>query len=279
MRVTPSTPMTPSLQSPLRESLGSLLYELRWIASDTAMMTWRNLMRYVRNPEFFGTNLAGPVMFVLLFTYVFGGAIQTGEMAYVDFLIPGILMQNSVFNGMQTGVGLAEDLQKGIVDRYRSLPMARSAVLGGRVVSTTIFAFLTAIWTLIIAATIGMRFHGDLIPAIMVPFTIAAFSFGFCWVAALVGVIARNAEVVGSVSFVVVLPLSFLSSSFVPVETMPGWVQAFAAVNPITHAVDLTRALTQGGPIATTAWITAAWTIALTLIFAPLATWRYTRKQ
>lgn len=263
--------------SPIRDVVGSLLYEFRWIASDTWMLTWRNLMRYVRNPEFLGTNIAGPVMFVLLFTYTFGGAISTGEMAYVDFLIPGILIQNSVFNGMQTGVGLAEDLQKGIVDRYRSLPMARSAVLGGRVASTAIFAFLTAIWTLAIAVAIGMRFHGELIPVILLPFTIAAFSFGFCWVAAFIGAIARNAEVVGSATFVIALPLSFLSSAYVPVETMPGWLQVFAQVNPVTNAVDLARALAQGGPLVANASIATLWIIALVLIFAPIATWRYSR--
>ncbi len=263
--------------SPIREVVWSVFYEFRWVASDTWMLTWRNLMRYARNPEFLLTSIAGPVMFVLLFTYTFGGAISTGDMAYVDFLIPGILIQNSVFNAMQTGVGLAEDLQQGIVDRYRSLPMARSAVLGGRVTSTAIFAFLTAIWTLAIAVVIGMRFHGDLIPAIFLPFTIAAFSFGFCWVAAFIGAIARSAEVVGSATFIIALPLSFLSSAYVPVETMPGWLQLFAKVNPVTNAVDLARALAQGGPLIANAVITALWVIAMVFVFAPLATWRYSR--
>lgn len=281
----PTTQITPNLpplsrgrlRGGLTELASAIAVESRWIVPDTAMMTWRNLMRYVRNREFLGTNIAGPVMFVLLFTYTFGGAISTGEIAYVDFLIPGILIQNSVFNAMQTGVGLADDLQKGIVDRYRSLPMARSAVLGGRVVSTAIFAFLTAIWTLAIAVAIGMRFHGDLVPAILLPFAIAAFSFGFCWVAAFVGAIARSAEAVGSATFIIALPLSFLSSAYVPVETMPGWLQVFAEVNPVTHAVNLARALAQGGPLISNASITAFWITVMICVFAPIATWRYSR--
>ena len=156
--------MTQTLQrpeSPFRETIGSVLYEFRWLVSDTAMMTWRNLMHYRRNPETLASTIAGPVMFLLLFNYVFGGAIGAGrDFNYIDYLVPGILIQNNLFTVMNTGIGIAQDLQKGFVDRYRSLPMARSAVLGGRVCATTLVSFASVYWTLAIALIFGMRFHG-----------------------------------------------------------------------------------------------------------------------
>ena len=128
------TQTLPRPESPFRETIGSVLYEFRWLVADTAMMTWRNLMHYRRNPETLASTIAGPVMFLLLFNYVFGGAIGAGrDFNYIDYLVPGILIQNNLFTVMNTGIGIAQDLQKGFVDRYRSLPMARSAVLGGRV--------------------------------------------------------------------------------------------------------------------------------------------------
>ena len=275
-------PVPPS--TPLREAIGSLLYEFRWLASDTAMMAWRNLMHYRRNPEALLSTIAGPVMFLLLFTYVFGGAIGGAigagrDFNYIDYLVPGILIQNNLFTVMNSGIGLASDLQKGFVDRYRSLPMARSAVLGGRVVAMTLLSFASVIWTLGIALLFGMRFHGGFWPAFILPFVVAAFCFAFAWVSALVGVSVRNAETASSMTFFIAIPLTFLSSAFVPVETMPGWLQAIAEVNPITQVVNLCRNLAQGGPITSLAWTTALWIAIFILGIGSLATWRYKRIQ
>ncbi len=262
----------------MREAIGSVLYEFRWLTTDTAMMTWRNLMHYRRNPETLASTVAGPVMFLLLFNYVFGGAIGAGrDFNYIDYLVPGILIQNNLFTVMNTGIGIAQDLQKGFVDRYRSLPMARSAVLGGRVCATTLVSFASVYWTLGIALLFGMRFHGGLVPALILPLVVAAFCFAFAWVSALVGVSVRNAETASSSTFFITIPLTFLSSTFVPVETMPGWLQAFAEVNPITHVVNLCRNLAQGGPLASYAWITAFWVAVMILGIGSLATWRYRR--
>ena len=272
-------PSPPPSRGRLRGGLGELAsaiaVESRWIISDTAVMTWRNLIRYRRSPELLLFSTLSPVMFIFLFNYVFGGAIPTGNLNYIDFLMPGILVQTTLFSATQTGVGLAEDLQKGMVDRYRSLPMARSAVLGGRVAAETLVSLFVACLMLAVGYIIGMRFHGGFWPGFAVPFMVAGFAFGFSWVAAFIGASVRNAEGAGSLMFFVVFPFTFLSSAFVPIETMPGWLQPFTSVNPVTYAVDLGRALSQGGPILTNAWPTALWTLAFTFVVGPVAVWRY----
>ena len=262
----------------MREAVSSIAYEFRWLAADTWMLAWRMLMHYRRTPEMLASAVFSPIMFLVMFNYVFGGAIGgSAEFAYIDYLVPGVLIQNNVFTVMQTGVGLADDLQKGVIDRYRSLPMARSAVLAGRVTATTMVSLLTVFWTIGIAMIIGMRFHGGLWPALCLPFVVAAFSFGFAWISALVGVSVRNAETAGSLTFFVAIPLTFLSSTFVPVETMPGWLQAFVETNPITQVVNLCRNLAQGGPIAPYALPTALWIVVMVFGIGSLATWRYKR--
>ncbi len=271
--VQPTIPET----SAVGELFSAVGMELRWIIADTIVMAWRNLLRYRRSPELALFTTASPVMFVFLFNYVFGGAIPTGDLNYIDYLIPGILVQNTLFSSTQTGVGLAEDLQKGMVDRYRSMPMARSAVLGGRVVAETLVSIFIACLMLAFGYILGMRFHGGFWPAVSVPFMVAGFSFGFSWVAALVGASVRNAESAGSLMFFAVFPLTFLSSAFVPIETMPGWLQVFAEANPVTRAVDLGRALSQGGPIAANAWATAAWSLGVAAVVGPIAVWQYRR--
>ena len=264
-------------RSAFGELLSAVAVEGRWLLADTAVMTWRNLIRYRRSPELLMFSTLSPVMFVLLFNYVFGGAIPTGDLNYIDYLMPGILVQTTIFSATQTGVGLAEDLQKGMVDRYRSLPMARSAVLGGRVVAETLVSLFVACLMLAVGLIIGMRFHGDFWPGFSLPFVVAGFAFGFSWVAALVGASVRNAESAGSMMFFVVFPLTFLSSAFVPIESMPGWLQAFANINPVTSAVDLGRSLSQGGAIVEHVWPTVLWTLGMTLVIGPVAVWQYRR--
>ena len=262
-----------------RSSLGELAsavgVEFRYLIADTAIMTWRNIIRYRRAPELLIFSTISPVMFVLLFNYVFGGAIPTGDLAYIDFLMPGILIQTTIFGATQTGTGLAEDLQKGMVDRYRSLPMARSAFLGGRIVAETLVNIFVACLMLGVGYIIGMRFHGGFWPGFAMPFMVAGFAFGFSWVAAVVGASVRNPESAGSMMFFVIFPLTFLSSAFVPIESMPGWLQPFTKINPVTYAVDLGRALSQGGPIIANAWPTVLWTLAFTFVVGPVAVWRY----
>ena len=258
-------------------TLADLSAEVRHIVPDTLAMTWRNLARYRRSPELLMFSTISPIMFVLLFNYVFGGAIRTGDLSYINYLIPGILIQTTIFGSTNTGVGLADDLQKGMVDRYRSLPMARSAVISGRIIADTLVNFFVAILMIGVGVAIGMRFNGGFWPAVALPFTVAGFSFGFSWMAALVGSSVRNVESASSALFMFVFPLTFISSAFVPVATMPGWLQPFAENNPVTIAVDLGRALSQGGPLVSDAILSLAWAVAMTLGFGALAVWQYKR--
>ena len=252
----------------------SLKAEARWIVQDTTTMAWRNLVVTTRTPELLTFVTIQPIMFVLLFVYVFGGAIQTGG-SYTDFLMPGIIIQTVLFGTGQTGVGLADDLSKGIVDRYRSLPMARSAVIAGRVLGDMARNLFVVGVMLAVGLAIGFRFHGGVVGAIALPFFAIGFSISFHFMMAYFGARSTSAESANVASFLVIFPITFLSSAFVPVETMPGWLQPIAKANPMTYGVDTARALAQGGPITESLLLSIAWGIGITAVFAPLAVYQY----
>ena len=274
MTTQPQMANTPTGE-PSTNLMSELAAEARYVVPDTLMMTWRNLLRYRRSPELLLFSTISPIMFLTLFNYVFGGAIPTGDLAYIDFLMPGILIQNTIFGSTNTGVGLADDLQKGMVDRYRSLPMSRSAVISGRIIADTLVNLWVAVLMIGVGLIIGMRFNGGFWPAVALPFAVAGFSFGFSWLAAFVGTRVRNVESASSMLFLFIFPLTFISSAFVPTSTMPGWLQPFADINPVTIAVNLGRSLAQGGPLASDAWLTFAWTVGMTVVLGSLAIWQY----
>ncbi len=261
----------------MQETILALRTEARWAVVDALSMSRRNLIRYVRSPELLAFSTINPVMFVLLFTYVFGGAIDVGSFNYVDYLLPGILVQTVVFGSVQTGVGLAEDLSTGLVDRYRSLPMARSAVLAGRIVADTVRNLFVVLLMVGVGYAVGFRFHTSVAAIIAVPIVVIIFGQAFSWVSASIGVAVRDAETAQVAGFVWIFPLTFMSSMFVPVATMPDVLEAFASVNPITVAVDLLRGLSQGGEIATPLWKTAAWTAGILVGFSALSITQYRR--
>lgn len=250
---------------------------LRWVLGDAAAMTRRNLLRYVRLPQLLVFSTVQPVMFVLLFAFVFGGAIDVPGLNYIDYLMPGIFVQAVVFGATQTGVGLADDLSRGMVDRFRSLPMARSAVLAGRTLADTIRnAFVVTLMTGV-GSLIGFRFGGGLWRIIPVVALAVAFGFAFSWVSATIGMAVGDPESAQAGGFIWVFPLVFASSAFVPPETMPSWLQSFAAINPITLTVDALRALAHGGPFARPLLGALAWITGILLVFVPLAVNRYRR--
>jgi ABC-2 type transport system permease protein/oleandomycin transport system permease protein len=251
-----------------------------WVISDALMMTKRNLLRYIRLPNLLVFSTVQPVMFVLLFSYVFGGAIKAAlapGTKYIDFLMAGIFVQAVIFGSMQTGVGLADDLAKGLVDRFRSLPMARSAVLAGRTSSDFIRNVFVVLLMTLVGTIIGFRFHGGFLPALAGLGVAVVFGLAFSWISAFIGMSVRDPEAAQAAGFVWVFPLIFASSAFVPVQTMPSWLQAFARNNPITQTVNAIRALTQGGPVWHPLWITLAWIIAILAVFIPLSVRRYRR--
>lgn len=248
-----------------------------WTVSDTLVMTRRSLLHVIRLPQLLGLSIIQPVMFLLLFNYVFGGAIQTGGVKYIDYLLPGIIVIALAFGSSQTSVGLAEDLSRGMIDRFRSLPMARSAVLAGRATADTLRNTLVVLLMTAIGFIIGFRVHTDIQLAVLAPVLAILLALTFTWISAFIGLVVKSAEAAQAASIIWVAPLAFASSILVPVESMPGWLQAFAKVNPLTVTVDTMRALTLGGPIAASLWKSLAWMFGILVVFVPLAVRRYAR--
>jgi len=237
----------------------------------------RNVLRWVRIPTLLMFSTIQPVMLLLLFTYVFGGAIRVPGVRYIDFLMPGLFVQTTVFGSVQTGIGLADDLSRGMIDRFRSLPMARSAVLAGRTTSDTIRNLFVVLLMVGVGYLLGFRFHAGLLPAVCAIALVLAFGHAFQWVSALIGLAIRDVEATQAAGFVWLFPLTFASSAFVPVRSMPDWLEAFAEKNPISIVVDALRSLSLGGPTATHVWAALAWIGGILLVFVPLAIRRYRR--
>lgn len=245
--------------------------------SDISQMTKRNLLRYVRLPQLLVFSTIQPVMFVLLFAYVFGGAIRTPGTNYINYLIPGIIVQSVIFGSVQTGVGLAEDLSKGIIDRFRSLPMSRSAVLAGRTLADTVRNIFVVILMTLVGVIIGFRFQTGIGEIILATVITILFGFAFSWISATIGLLVKEVETAQVAGFIWIFPLVFASSIFVPVETMPNWLQAFAKVNPITVTVNAVRKLSLGGDVAVSFIQSFLWILAILAIFVPLAIRIYRR--
>jgi ABC-2 type transport system permease protein/oleandomycin transport system permease protein len=253
----------------------SIWQSLRWTISDIFVMTQRNLMRYIRLPQLLAFSTIQPVMFLLLFTYVFGGAINVSNMSYIDYLLPGILIQTVLFGSIQTGVGLAEDLSHGMVDRFRSLPMARSAVLAGRTLSDTVRNAFVVLLLAGVGYLIGFRPDNGLLPAIAALLLVVLLGLAFSWISATIGLTVRDAETAQVASQIWIFPLIFASSAFVPTETMPAALRTFTMINPVTFAADAVRALLQGGDVGASLPGTLAWIGGLLLVFVPFAVRRY----
>jgi ABC-2 type transport system permease protein/oleandomycin transport system permease protein len=245
--------------------------------SDTLVIAERNLIRLPRAPELLIAFTVQPIMFVLLFRYVFGGAIKTPGYSYADFLIPGIIVQNIAFGGFVTALGLNEDLHKGLIDRFRSLPMARPAVLAGRTLADVVTNALSAAILIVTGLLIGFSFHTSFLHAIAGFGLLLLFGYAFSWVFAFVGMLASTPEAANSLAFIAVFPLTFISSAFVPVQSMPEVLRGFAEVNPFTITVDAMRSLWLGAPAHNNIWGAVVWALAIIAVFAPLAVARYRR--
>ncbi|TCM50653.1 ABC transporter permease [Kribbella sp. VKM Ac-2568] len=251
---------------------------LRWLLGDVAVITGRNLRRLVRVPTLIVFATVQPVLFVLLFTYVFGGAIHPpGVDKYVDFLLPGIFVLAIAFGASQTGVAIADDLATGMIDRFRALPMTRSAVLAGRTVADAVRNLFVLLLMTGVGYAIGFRFHAGVAAAIGVIGLALLIGVAFSWINAMVGLLVHDAETAGLAGLMPVIVLVFTSSTFVPVATMPGWLEAFAKVNPVTVSVDGLRALVLGGPTAEHVWQALAWIVGLLVITVPAAVLCYRR--
>jgi ABC-2 type transport system permease protein/oleandomycin transport system permease protein len=240
--------------------------------ADSRVMAARQLRKVLRRPMYTVYLFVQPVLFVLLFRYVFGGAINTGRVSYVNFLMPGIMVMTAIFGALTTGLGLTEDLAAGVVDRFRSLPIARSAVLIGRTAADLATNTLMLTVMLLIGVVVGFRPNQPIYEVLLAIALVLAFAYVFSWMSAFVGLSVRNPETAQSVGFIWVFPLVFASSAFVPTAHMPGAVRTFADINPVTLVVDAARALMIGhGDALAPTLGTLAWLIALLLVFVPLA--------
>ena len=244
--------------------------------SDISVMVKRNLLRYKRLPRLIVFSFIQPVMFVLLFTYVFGGAISSSSSAYIKFLLPGILVQTVIFGAMQTGVGLADDVMHGMIDRFRALPMARSAVLAGRTIAESVRNVFVMIIMTAVGFAVGFRIeHGWWNYILGVLITIV-FGFAFSWISAAIGLLVKDVETAQSAGFVWIFPLVFASSIFVPTRTLStAWIKAFAEHNPISYTVNVVRDLSLGTPVGNDIWYSLAWIVGILIVFIPLAVNRY----
>jgi ABC-2 type transport system permease protein len=244
--------------------------------SDTLVLARRNLKRIPRQPDLLIAYTIQPVMFVLLFVYVFGGAIATPGFDYVDFLMPGIIVQSIAFGGFVTALGLSEDVQKGLIDRFRSLPMSRGAVLAGRTFSDILLNCLSLVVLLAVGFAAGFNFiDSDVGQVALGIVLLLLLGYAFSWVFALVGLFSSSPETANSIGFTLIFPLTFASSVFVPAESMPDGLRQFAEANPFTTVSDAVRSLWIGTPPHTDVWMAFIWCVVLIAIFAPLAISRY----
>jgi ABC-2 type transport system permease protein len=244
--------------------------------SDTLVVARRNLKRIPRQPDLLIAYTIQPVMFVLLFVYVFGGAIETPGFDYVDFLMPGIIVQSIAFGGFVTALGLSEDVQKGLIDRFRSLPMSRAAVLAGRTFSDVLLNCLSLVVLFSVGFLAGFNFiDSDAGQVILGIVLLLLLGYAFSWIFALVGLFSSSPETANSIGFTLIFPLTFASSVFVPADSMPDGLRQFAEANPFTTVSDAIRSLWIGTPAHTDVWMAFVWCVVLIAIFAPLAVSRY----
>lgn len=247
--------------------------------TNTLTIARRNLLHIKANPEQLVEMTIQPFMFLALFVYVFGGAIAGSSREYLQFAVPGILVQSLSFTPFTTALGLNIDFQRGLIDRFRSLPIARSAVISGRIVADG----ARIVWSILIITGFGMllgfRLGGGVAGFLGAFLLLTAFGLTMCWPMAFIGITARSSESVNTWGFMIILPLTFASSAFAQVETMPGWLQAFVKVNPVTHVIDATRGLMLGGPVAEPLVDAVIWLALITAFFAPLTIARYRKRS
>ncbi len=250
---------------------------LYWAFADGWVLARRNLVQIPRIPELLVFATIQPVMFVLLFRYVFGGAIDVGGESYFNYLMAGIFVQTVAFGSVSTGIGLSEDLQKGLVDRFRSLPMSRSAVLTGRTIADLVRNLFVVLVMLVVGILVGFRPEAGLAGWAGAIGLLLLLSFSFSWIGATVALLLRSTEAVQSAGFIWLFPLTFASSAFVTTNNMPGVLKAFADHQPITQVIDAVRCFLLDQPVGSHGWQALAWCVGILLLFVPLAVSLYRR--
>ncbi len=251
----------------------------RWAISDALVMTRRNLLVWLRVPAYIVFTVVQPVIFVLLFRYVFGGAIHApGAGGYVSYLMPGIIGQTAAFATFATAIALAQEATKGVIDRFRAMPIARSAVLAGRLIADSIRMLIVILVIIGVGYAVGFRFQNGVAGAIGMVLLAEAFGIAVCSVSAFVGLAIKDEESVQAFGLIWIFPLTFVSSAFVPIATMPGWLQVFANNQPVTLVINAMRAMALGGPqfpLNPALWESVVWLAGILIVFTPLAVRSY----
>ncbi|GAB3495070.1 ABC transporter permease [Amycolatopsis cihanbeyliensis] len=241
-------------------------------------LAWRGAIKIRKNPEQLIDVTLQPILFLVMFVYLFGGAISGSTDSYMQFLVPGLMVQNALFASLSAGVSLNTDVNKGVFDRFRSMPIARSAPLVGAVLSD-VLRYLVGIAVLLgFAAVLGFRIHTDPVSTVLAAALIILFGLCFCWIAVFVGMLVKQTGAVQGVMVALVMPITFGSNVFVMPETMPGWLQAWAEVSPVSLAADTMRGLLDGGAVAGPMLGMLAWMAGIVAVFFPLAMWAYRRR-
>jgi ABC transporter DrrB family efflux protein len=243
---------------------------------DTLLLTRRHLLRTARTPQIIVLSAIMPIMFVLLFRYVFGGAIHVpGYASYVDYLMPGIIVQTALFGGSSSAVGVAEELTQGTTDRFRSLPTNRAAILASRTFADMIRLGYTIALVVVVGLLVGFHFRNALTPTLGGFAIVLLFGYACAWLFTLLGLLVRNVEGATLAGFMATFPLVFASSTFTSTQTMPGWLRAFADAQPVTQVANALRSLAHGDPSHGAIANSIAWSIGIFLVSAALATWRF----
>nr|WP_246497145.1 ABC transporter permease [Sphaerisporangium rubeum] len=237
----------------------------------TMTLAWRSLVQIKHNPMELLDLSVQPIMFLLLFTYVFGGAIAGSTTDYLQFSLPGLVVQNMLFATLTTAIGLSTDINKGVFDRLRSLPIARSAPLAGRIVADTLKQVWAFALFLGLGTVLGFRVQTGPVGVAGALALLLGFALAMSWLSVLIGLVAADPEKVQIMAFSIMMPITFTSNAFVPTKTLPEWLQRWTEVNPVTHLADGVRGLLTGGPVASHVLVSAIWGLAIVLIFVPLS--------
>lgn len=251
-----------------------------WI-SDSLIMIKRSSRHIIRNTDQLLGTFFQPIMFLVLFATVFGGAISKAlppGLSYLNFLMAGIIIQAVAFGSTTTAFAICNDLQKGIVDRFRSLPMSNMAVLNGHVISDLFRNFISTIVMILAGLVMGFRSSASVIDWLMIIGIILLFTFAFSWLSAIAGVVSKSIEAVQWLTFIIIFPLTFASSAFVPTENMNSVLKAFAVNQPITHVIEAIRALILGNPIGDHGWLAVVWCVALVAFAIPVTTYLFNKR-
>ncbi|HWN33766.1 MAG TPA: ABC transporter permease [Pseudonocardia sp.] len=266
-------PLRPSAPAPVRDP-GGVLPLLRQSGS----LAWRGIVKTVNSPEALIDVTLQPVIFLLLFVYVFGGAIAGDTSSYLQFALPGVLVQTVVFASVGTGINLADDRHSRIFDRFRSLPISRAAPLLGAIGADLVRYLISGVIMLAFGAVLGFRFHTGPLGVLAGLAVTLAFSFALCWVFTALAMVVADPRSVQGMSFMVIMPLTFGSNVFVPASTMPGWLRGWAEINPVSRVADTVRGLYVGGPVLAPLLGVLCWAAAIMAVFAPLAVALYRRR-